>query len=364
MIDTVFETVPRSVRTKPQIPFAKEDGDYQVWSYCGIKPNARAHSRPDVVIGVRKRTDDGRVGDELRLHDVPLSDLGQVRLGTVWRGAQCVSEVVLEEQVCLVNFDRGCWRHSSFSMLGKDRPDGRRYRAPYPHELYPTGYSRDRNYLLEFDLCDPNYPDPNDPNYRVVGRLIVPCLEFFSRVYGRSQFVTRVLATYPLRGENGALKRLLAGQPEETDPARWWVTLRKQCRNADGVFLAHLMRDSLTQEASRAVYDQMMRDHESRTGLVPSAGRVADDATKRGYRRGQPPTFPVISPWFSGEATMKVKGYSFHGGNSFLARFGGGGGGVTGSAILTGLPSISIAKRTAAASPLPISPRRIRIAAD
>ena len=322
-MDRIFKTVKRKSGIKLQVPFREDGGTYQVWSFCGIKPNRLAPSRPNVVVGLRRRTDDGRVeGDVIRC-DVPLTDIGQVRIGTVWQGIYCRSEVKLEQRKYHVNFDEGSWRFVTFAESKKKSLRGEDLREPYPYDLYPTQFPRDQSPLIEFDLWDPRYPNPADPSYRVTGHLVVPCIEFLSRMYGRSQWVTRALVALPLDGKRGAHAQLIGDPPESVEAFRWWVTLRRKCYNSDAVFLAHLLHDPVTQAAVRYFQRQLEASHvswrdSSSVELKENEKEQARNVSQNSNGTSGAMTFLEVPPWHRKTATLLVGGYAFNGGQSGL----------------------------------------------
>lgn len=110
--------------------------------------------------------------------------LGQARVVTIWENNRSRQKLTFETHDFLVDFHKDNWRYNSFAKAAWNSKD-----PPYPSNLYPLKYKRDLNPLIEFGL-------------QGGGKLVVPCLEFFSRCYGRSQELTRMLATYPWRGPN------------------------------------------------------------------------------------------------------------------------------------------------------------------
>ncbi|EHE6926403.1 hypothetical protein KY019_002687 [Vibrio cholerae] len=251
------------------------------WWYCGIYKNQRAGSQPNVLVGFRELSDDGSLSDDLIFRRVPLTSLGQMRVGTVWRNGECLQETLYDTQIFDVNFDQGNWQVTSFQYAAhSDLP------PPYPFALYPLKIKKDRNWLLEFRL-------------RSGGKLVVPCLEFFSRCYGRSQELKRVLTTYAWNGIDGGVENRLYApldQPEEN--GKWKVKLRKRMVNGDAIFLAHAKYDRYTETQAKQVYAQIEANYDP---------------------NGKVPAFVKIEPWFRGDAQLKVKGIWFDEGKSFLA---------------------------------------------
>jgi hypothetical protein len=249
------------------------------WWYCGIYKNPAAETQPNVLVAFRELLPDG-LGDDVVFRRVPLTALGQVRIGSIWKDQRCRSEAAFDVARFDVMIDSRNWRVVSFdeALHNGSRP-------PYPLDIHPLQYNSDKNWMIEFDL-------------ESGGRLLIPCLEFFSRCYGRSGELKRVLATYPWSGPNEVHKsRLYAPLDEPEEPGRWKVKLRRRMVNGDIVFLAHAKYDPYTQSAVRKIYAQIEAGHDS---------------------KGKAPTFIKVAPWFMGPAQLKVSGISFDNGRSFL----------------------------------------------
>jgi len=254
---------------------------WMVWWYCGLYKNPKANSQPNVLVAFRELSDTGELSDDLIFRRVPLTALGQARVGTVWLNGICQQEVIYDTRTFDVDFSQGNWQITSFQLTSKAE-----LTPPYPMHVYPLKYDNDRNWLIELEL-------------RSKGRLVIPCLEFFSRCYGRSGELKRVLATYPWYGvHGGGDNRLYAplDQPEEN--GKWKVKLRKRLVNGDVIFLAHAKYDRYTENKAKQIYAQIEAGHDPKNKF---------------------PIFIKVAPWFRGEAQIKVKGISFDEGKSFLA---------------------------------------------
>ena len=251
------------------------------WSYCGLYKNESEKYQPNVLVGFRALSE-GKLSDELTMRRVPLTSLGKVRLGSIWKDDVCKSMVEFDEYECDVDFRAGGWKYCSFGSAGNAAV------APYPASLHqlPAKYAKDRNWFLEFRL-------------KSGGKLVVPCLEFFSRCYGRSQELPRILATYPWKGgwdtEDNKLYAPI-GEPEED--LRWKVKLRRRLNNGDTTFLAHAKYDDYTDAVAKSIHQQIEELHRPESTA---------------------PIFLQIPPWFQGMAKMRVRGFWFEDGLSFLA---------------------------------------------
>lgn len=250
-----------------------------VWSYCGLYKNNRAEYQPLALVAFREHND-GWVSDQIKFRRVPLTTLGQLRIGTIWRSNVQVATVVFDEAFFTVSYDRGRWCCNSFQRaLHQDQA------PPYPQELYPLHIRADRNEHLILELANEN-------------RLVIPCLEFFSRMYGRSEEIKRVLATFPWSNIEGAEDNRLYGESPATKTSREWVVnLRTRIRDTDAVFLAHAKYESFTRNAAKNIYAQIESQHDP---------------------DGKVPAFIQVSPWFEGTARIKVQGVWFNDSQSFL----------------------------------------------
>lgn len=255
-----------------------EDGALVAWWYSGFYKNSRESSQPLVLVVFRKITPEG-ILDEVVKRRIPLGALGQVRIGTIWRGDRCKAEIEYKEQEFTVDLSMGKWRFTSFGEAMR-----RNASPPFPLHIHPLPVQKDRNWMIEFAL-------PGG------GKLLLPCMEFFSRCYGRSSELKRVLATYPWDGHGDTgMSRLYAPLEKPEEPGRWEVRLRKRLHNGDVIFLAHAKYDEYATYAAKSVYAQL---------------EAAYDPELRD------PAFIKIGPWFRGPAILKVAGVPFDG-KSFL----------------------------------------------
>lgn len=255
------------------------DGDQNtliVWFYTYISKNSMAESQPNVRVAFRKVLSNG-LSDQIVYKTAPIASLGQLRIGSVWKDGFCRSHAVFEDAEFSVDFSVGGWRHTSF--LQAEDP-------PYAWAMYPLYHHlRDKNQFLEFDVsCG--------------GRLIVPCLEFFYRCYGRSAEIKRILTTYPWHGSNEPnLSKLYAELDEPEEEGKWKVKLRKRLVLDDVVLLAHAKYEPYTERVLREIHSQIESSHDARYS---------------------PEIFLKIRPWHQGKAKLKVKGIRLDD-RSFLA---------------------------------------------
>lgn len=218
---------------------------------------------------------DGSLGNFFSI-PVGITDLGLLQVGTIWEGKACRQQVAFDQKTFEVNFSPGHWRLidqcSHYDQTGREL---------IPKEVYPLScQTTDRSQLLEFRSADGR-------------RLLVPCLEFYSRFYGRSGHVSRVLATYEW---SAAQERLYVPFAESVTPGHWSIKLASSCYNADAVFLAHVLYDPFARNAAKSIYASLDNQY----------SELGDKA------------FLKAEPWFKGPATLIVQGRRIDE-NTFLA---------------------------------------------
>lgn len=240
-------------------------GQNVVWWYGAVIKNARTKSLPHVVVWCRRLMPDGSLGNFFGI-DVGITDLGLLQVGTIWDSNTCKQQLAFEEQEFAVNFSPGGWR------LTSQREHHIQSGEPLIGDsVYSLKYAnRDSSQILEF---------------RIEGgrRLLIPCLEFYSRYYGRSGHVTRVLATYPwAEAEN----RLYVPFQYAATPGHWPIKLASSTYNADAVFLAHVKYDPFATRAAKSIYSTLDKQYDKLGGKA----------------------FLEAEPWFKGPAKLIVQG--------------------------------------------------------
>ncbi len=266
-------------RTSKQVSlkdvFGNDPDTLMVWLHTHITKNNKAQSQPIVRVAFRKVLSSG-LSEQIVYKDAPITALGQLRIGSVWKDGFCRSQAVFEAGVFEINFSADGWRYTSFQQTED---------PPYDWLGYPLPYQRDKNQFLEFGL-------------KSGGKLVIPCLEFFYRCYGRSAEIKRVLTTYPWHGANEPhLSKLYAELDELEEEGKWKVKLRKRLVLDDVLLLAHAKYESFTEGVLRGIYSQIESNYDARYS---------------------PQVFLKIQPWHQGKATLKVRGIQLNDG-SFLA---------------------------------------------
>jgi hypothetical protein len=239
--------------------------DCVVWWYGAVLRNNRDRTLPLAVVWFRKLLHNGAFGPPFHV-DVGITELALVQVGTIWNRGVCRSQLALEEREIEVDFSKPGWRYES-QLRVHDRRDAELISsAAYP---LPFG-NRDRSEVLVFSL-------------RRGGELVVPTLEFFSRCYGRSAEVNRILSTYPW---SDAEPRLHVPLSHPVPPGYWSVGLPMRIINDDAMFVAHVKYDAYARAAAKSVHSNLQSQFTSLGGKA----------------------FPKIGPWFTGPATLIVQG--------------------------------------------------------
>ena len=124
--------------------------------------------------------------------------------------------------------------------------------------------------------------------------LWIPCIEFFSRCYGRSQEVKRVLSLFPW---DEAEKRFFgSGEiPEDEAFGGWTIRMKRPFVEKDAVFLAYVWYDEYTRRSARSIYAQI-------ESAVPDVSHhVSLPLPWKSFVR--------VRPWFEGPAELLVRGF-------------------------------------------------------
>lgn len=245
-----------------------------VWWYGGLEKNNKAKSVPLVNVFFRKLEGDNQLGSLVCI-PIAMTSLGQLRIGTIWKAGICRSEMAFQTKEFSVEFTKGAW-----SVVSPREERKRGNNNPINQHDYPLQYLHDRNWLINFPIGDNK-------------NLLIPCLEFFSRCYGRSGEAPRVLATYPWKD---VIKHFFLPFDQPTLPGSWPVKLKKRMHNGDVTLLAHILYDEYSQIEAKNIYGQL-------EALFRKAGDIA---------------FIKVGPWFQGSAKIRVKGILINGGQTFL----------------------------------------------
>ncbi len=232
--------------------------------YASFHRNLKVDTIPLVHV-LMSRVKDRRPIGGLQIARVGVTTLGLMRIGSVWQNGLSYRRVVMDSELFNLDFtrDKG-WTFTSIGELAKTTK-----LPPSPFLLS----ERTHEVFLEFKTGGD-------------GRLLLPSTEFFARCYGHSQYVNRVLATYPESRWGNMLYT-----DDKRGPNRdgsWPIQLGRYTRVDDAVFLAHLKYDKTTRDAVRLMYAEL------ETTFARSASVK--------------PAYPSIGPWFKGSAELRVEG--------------------------------------------------------
>ena len=245
-------------------------GVHIVCWYNEFQRNPRDRFLPQVNVVLGSRDEHSA---KMSFQEFPLgvTYLGQFRVGSVVvsDGVEGIADTKLpdlHQERFAVDFTRGSWEFGEAAVFGNLLAH-----IPWLKDFQPRGP------MLVFPLG----------NRRT---LWISCLEFFSRCYGRSQEIKRVLSLYPWKN---AKRRLfgLRDMPKVEESGVWVIRLQRPFVAGDAVFLAHVWHDPYALGRAKSVYAQL----ESR---LPS---VTDPL---GWR-----SFVEVGPWFEGPADLLVEGF-------------------------------------------------------
>lgn len=245
-----------------------------VWWYCGVYKNNKDMSQPIALVGFRELINGNSLSEEMVFERFPLTVLGQLRIGSIWLNGKCQSELIFTSKIFDLDFSQGGWQLNNFE---------RNSISPFPQEIHPLKYSRDKNWLVCFNLRE--------------GTLAIPTLELFTRHYGRSAELRRCLATYAwdvLQEE-----RFFSALPVSEEEGQWVVALGPRLFDGDAVLIAHTKYDVYARKAAKEIHAQL-------------AVQFGQNESNR------EPAYLKIGPWHQGTAQLRVEGIEYNNGASFL----------------------------------------------
>jgi len=278
-----FEPIRRSIAIDIGLPAADGDGTpfkWMVWAYHGFLKNYNAPSQTNAMVAFR-RLGDGEVFEEV-LRVLPAAALGLMPIGSVWADRHSECQTVLETRTFEVDHDAGGWHFNSFAEADSSS-DGK---VPHPRKHSPLNDSANQIQYLEFHL-------------RGRGRLVIPCLEYFTRMYGASHYLRQVLLGYPWENEGDPRNKLYGALRVAATPDAWTIRLRHRLDDRDAIFLAHAKYDPFTTRAAKSPYAQLESAFEKRTNPPR-------------------PKSIQVGPWHQGKARIEVQGLPFDKRSSFV----------------------------------------------
>lgn len=247
-----------------------------VWWYGPVKKNSRANTVPKVIVFFRYLDEQNNLG-KITEREVALTHLGLLRIGSVWHKGTCKTYISYDEEKFDVSFSENKWQLITLDDLQKSSPH---LDAETDISIYFSEKRPHKTYLIDFFLADSKH-------------LLIPCVEFFSRCYGSSSEVRRVLATYPWEEVK---KRLF--KPLDTPPELgiWPIKLNWRMQKGDAILLAHILYDPYAEFAAKSIYAHIETD----------------------FSAGKPLSLLRATPWFQGEGQLAVSGISLGDGKAFL----------------------------------------------
>lgn len=250
--------------SKSNVNFAgvlqKKGYDLLVWFYGGLWKSSNASHEPLVDVVFRRLNADGTLG-AIEVVPAALSFLGHLRVGSCWRDGQWVGAMDMEVlPLTFVDFQEGHkWRLvQTRDTVLMGHPD---------HEI---PWREGATWLVEIDFEDTK-------------KLLIPCVEFFTRYYGRNSESARVIASYSW---DIAVERFFYDRP--TEPGDQRVCLKNWVSSYEAVFLWHVLYDPCTKRACKNIYSEL----ESQFGPATSSARAQLKA----------------GPWFEGRAMLMGTG--------------------------------------------------------
>lgn len=245
--------------------------------YKGFIPNISLRNQPRIQTEFRQL---GKDGELLPIYeDIPLlvQDLSFFSIGSVWHNGVCVQQSHLQEKTFELNFDSG-WRFQNAQDA-----------SVFPTELYkPDSLRLPESWVIEFDLTNG-------------AKLIVPCIEFFSRCYGFSGEVKRILTTYSWEE---CLNRLYAPTAMPEEPGEWQICLPPLIPEIDAVMLATAKYRSETRRALSSIHSVLSTQFFNQ---------------KAAGKKHEWPIPLKVGPWHRRPATLVVEGIPYGSdGQSFL----------------------------------------------
>lgn len=244
--------------------------DHIVWWYNSIRVNTKGERTiPEVEVLFKTLQNDTPSVNTCT--SIPLTALPHYPIGSIWREGQCISDTEMEIRKFDVDFSpEKCSITSRAELIDIEMSH------VFHEDDYPLKFKRDLSTLLNFSL-----PDGNS--------LLVPCLEFFVRAYARNMTVCKALSTLTFPEVMSVFFKC-----DKPDAFRWLIKPTEPMRNADAVFLAHLLYDDYTET-------QVRRLNSSIISKGPN--------TK---------VFPEIVPWFQGSGELLCRGRWINQGKTFL----------------------------------------------
>lgn len=245
-----------------------DDLQWIVYWYGGVRQNPLSLEEPILQVMLRAANSAGN-DERFIVRDVGITHQGLLPLGSVFHRQMHLSDEAMEMVDFHVTFD-----DESFTIESAwAKIDGHYVIPPFRYNLKGCAGTK----VVHFHTTQSQ------------STLLIPCMEVFSRMYGRSRYVKQQLTN---TGDfQKARDALIVPDvvPPPTDGG-WGVNLQTKCINADAIYLAHLKHDRVTEARTRRISSQI--------GTL--------DLNLRS--RAPPIAHLAIEPWFKGPASIRVRG--------------------------------------------------------
>jgi hypothetical protein len=240
----------------------KDDREWATRWYLGIVRNPPGLSEPGVRLLLTQPPNSGE-NQRWKCATIGLTHLGQVRLSSIWKNG-----VLLRDHPMTPLTVKVSGSPESFAL----EP------AIAVRRLSRLSPTFQEGQLLEL----PSILKVSCPNRDI--RLLIPTIELFSRCYGRSQQLKRVLATLPF---SDAVRELIAPDCVPQKSGYWLITLAKNIPDEDELFLSHLKHDDTTGKRVR---------------------RLCGSFQSASVQGGAALVTPEVLPWWSGNVLLSCLG--------------------------------------------------------
>lgn len=258
--------------------FLPADRYWVVWWYSGIEKNIRSNTQPLVTVVLRELyPDTNKISKSYTLRKIAISYLDRIQIGTICKNNFAIGQIPFERRTFTFNVNSQTYDLTSVAQCLSQN-----IALPFPKDLYAMNHPVDRNYLIRFDLG-------NDG-----GKLVIPCIDYFSMAYGSSD-LRRILTTYMWdQGLDTAKERLI--KPIKTNEGHNQVIVRIP----DGLYVS----------------DVPLLGYLKKSGYAVNKAKYIKSQIQIAFEKSNKSMFIKVEPWFTGETTIEIDGFSF--GNSFL----------------------------------------------
>lgn len=229
-----------------------------IWHGSVSKNPGKRNTTPVSDVIFRSLRSDNSLGG-IHVISFAISFLGALRVGSVWSDGRLIGRLAMttlpDTEVC---FDTGAWECVTAREAG----------VPEKYKGFGIPSSQHNSWLIQLSTY--------------TGKtILVPCLEFFTRCYGRSSETSRLIATYGLAEIE---KNYFYGH--ERDSRTLKLQLRNHISNKEAVFLAHALYSEYTQRKCDDIHNHLRATFSLKNKV-----------------------FLKAEPWFEGKAIIQGKGF-------------------------------------------------------